>query len=129
MADPAHNFTNLIPNAIFYRNTVSGQEHHWSRPLEPARLTHGPQQVLIHDSQHFGLSIYSQASAAGVVGLPESAETNIIVTSAVAEFIRTHIPWRGVILVPDVGEESAIFAEDGRLLGCSRFIRYLPQGA
>ena len=128
MANPSHNFTNLIPNPLVYRNATSGQEYHWMCPMDSARLTQGPQSVLTHDSQQFGLSIYSQESACGVVGLPASPETNIIVTVAVAEFILAHIPWHGVILVPDTRDDSAVYAEDGRLMGCSRFIRYFPPG-
>lgn len=122
--NPERNFLNLMPNGICYRNSITGQEHHWPCPVEPARLTFSPKRQLHYESDQYGIAIVSPSEHSGIVGLPEvQPDTNIIVSQSVANFMRSNVSWGGVVLVPDIDDVAWDSRQGNALLVCSRFVR------
>lgn len=73
-------------------------------------------------TEMWGFPVYDAPVFENISNLPESNETDIIVSEIVARYMAKHTDWKGRVFFPDTGPGSVIKSPNGQLIGVRRML-------
>jgi len=109
---------NLTPHAV----KVITDDKTTSYPASGnvARLNSVEQKVCPELTAKLGVPVSTAPEFTEAIGLPADTNTNIIVSMAVAQYLKQNKSWSGIVFSPDTGPGQAIRNEEGDIVGVRR---------